>query len=115
VQAPVAQLDRASAFGAEGWEFESLRAHHVLYRSYAEKPLKRRLSEHCPYAAELLLGFLKKSTISRTGNLIYQSRYSGSQFFRLKTERPRLGFVGDAARGIDRVKAIRPTGIGLFG
>src|SRR5579862_7341676 len=26
--APVAQLDRASAFGAEGWEFESLRAHH---------------------------------------------------------------------------------------
>jgi hypothetical protein len=25
--APVAQLDRASAFGAEGWEFESLRAH----------------------------------------------------------------------------------------
>jgi hypothetical protein len=27
--APVAQLDRASAFGAEGWEFESLRAHHL--------------------------------------------------------------------------------------
>ena len=28
--APVAQLDRASAFGAEGWEFESLRAHHFV-------------------------------------------------------------------------------------
>jgi hypothetical protein len=28
-RAPVAQLDRASAFGAEGWEFESLRAHHL--------------------------------------------------------------------------------------
>jgi hypothetical protein len=27
LHAPVAQLDRASAFGAEGWEFESLRAH----------------------------------------------------------------------------------------
>src|SRR5277367_1424060 len=28
MHAPVAQMDRASAFGAEGWEFESLRAHH---------------------------------------------------------------------------------------
>ena len=29
-RAPVAQLDRASAFGAEGWEFESLRAHQIF-------------------------------------------------------------------------------------
>jgi hypothetical protein len=28
--APVAQSDRASAFGAEGWEFESLRAHQIF-------------------------------------------------------------------------------------
>ncbi len=27
-QAPVAQLDRASVFGTEGWGFESLRAYH---------------------------------------------------------------------------------------
>ena len=27
VFAPVAQLDRASVFGTEGWEFEPLRAH----------------------------------------------------------------------------------------
>jgi hypothetical protein len=32
-QAPVAQLDRASAFGAEGWEFESLRAHQIFFAS----------------------------------------------------------------------------------
>ena len=36
--APVAQLDRASAFGAEGWEFESLRAHHLFV-----KPLPNRI------------------------------------------------------------------------
>ena len=30
VGAPVAQLDRASAFEAEGREFESLRARHLL-------------------------------------------------------------------------------------
>ena len=29
VFAPVAQLDRASVFGTEGWEFEPLRAHLV--------------------------------------------------------------------------------------
>ncbi len=28
--APVAQLDRASDYGSEGWEFESLRARHVF-------------------------------------------------------------------------------------
>ena len=28
--APVAQLDRASVFGTEGWEFESLRVHQFL-------------------------------------------------------------------------------------
>src|SRR6185437_9403809 len=27
-RAPVAQLDRASDYGSEGWEFESLRARH---------------------------------------------------------------------------------------
>jgi hypothetical protein len=39
--APVAQMDRASAFGAEGWEFESLRAHHpslVETSNAANKP-----------------------------------------------------------------------------
>ena len=33
--APVAQLDRASAYGAEGWGFDSLQAHkyrHLFYR-----------------------------------------------------------------------------------
>ncbi len=29
--APVAQLDRASDFGSEGWGFESSRAHHINY------------------------------------------------------------------------------------
>ena len=28
--APVAQLDRASDFGSEGWGFESLRARHIF-------------------------------------------------------------------------------------
>ena len=27
--APVAQLDRASDYGSEGWEFDSLRVHHL--------------------------------------------------------------------------------------
>jgi hypothetical protein len=30
-KAPVAQLDRASAFEAEGWGFDSLRAHFFSY------------------------------------------------------------------------------------
>src|ERR1019366_10080492 len=29
--APVAQLDRASVFGTEGWGFKSLRAYHLLF------------------------------------------------------------------------------------
>ncbi len=36
-RAPVAQLDRASAFEAEGREFESLRARHLLlYHSFGD-------------------------------------------------------------------------------
>ena len=31
-QAPVAQLDRASDFGSEGWGFESLRARDLDFR-----------------------------------------------------------------------------------
>src|SRR6185312_4524227 len=31
-RAPVAQLDRASDYGSEGWEFESLRARHDATR-----------------------------------------------------------------------------------
>jgi hypothetical protein len=30
VNGPVAQLDRASDFGSEGWGFDSLRGHHLL-------------------------------------------------------------------------------------
>ena len=33
---PVAQPDRASDFGSEGWGFESLQARHLLPTSYAE-------------------------------------------------------------------------------
>jgi|YelNatPaOPRAMG01_1025707.scaffolds.fasta_scaffold00070_68 hypothetical protein len=29
-KAPVAQLDRASDYGSEGWGFESLRAHIIV-------------------------------------------------------------------------------------
>lgn len=50
-----------------------------------------------------------------TNPAIYQSRQRGSQFLRLETERPRFGFVCDAARGIDRVETIRPTRVGLLG
>ena len=32
--APVAQLDRASDYGSEGWEFESLRARHIFNGLY---------------------------------------------------------------------------------
>jgi hypothetical protein len=32
---PVAQLDRASAFEAEGWGFEPLRAHHLIVNTVA--------------------------------------------------------------------------------
>ena len=31
---PVAQPDRASDFGSEGWGFESLQARHILVSSY---------------------------------------------------------------------------------
>jgi putative endonuclease len=39
--APVAQLDRASAFGAEGWGFKSLQAHLIkMYYVYVLRSLK---------------------------------------------------------------------------
>ena len=38
--APVAQLDRASVFGTEGWGFESLRAYSKL------RPQPERLQDH---------------------------------------------------------------------
>ena len=34
--APVAQLDRASDFGSDGWEFEPLRVHHLPPTNYAD-------------------------------------------------------------------------------
>ena len=33
---PVAQPDRASDFGSEGWGFESLQARHLLQGTYAD-------------------------------------------------------------------------------
>jgi hypothetical protein len=35
--APVAQLDRASDYGSEGWGFESLQAHHLFIKRVADK------------------------------------------------------------------------------
>jgi hypothetical protein len=39
---PVAQLDRASAFEAEGWGFEPLRAHHKIVNTVAVELMSRR-------------------------------------------------------------------------
>src|SRR4051812_23969541 len=41
--APVAQLDRASASGAEGYRFESCRVHHPFSITKTEKAARRRL------------------------------------------------------------------------
>ena len=35
-RAPVAQLDRASVFGTEGWEFKSLRAYQIAAAELSE-------------------------------------------------------------------------------
>ena len=37
--APVAQLDRASDYGSEGWGFKSLRVHHFLAQNRAIFPI----------------------------------------------------------------------------
>jgi hypothetical protein len=45
LRGPVAQLDRASDFGSEGWGFDSLRGRH-LFSSFSELPnesMARRL------------------------------------------------------------------------
>ncbi len=34
IDAPVAQLDRASDYGSGGWGFDSLRAHHIFKDFY---------------------------------------------------------------------------------
>ena len=39
---PVAQLDRASAFGAEGWGFDSLRGRHSTSRFRSSQPYRKQ-------------------------------------------------------------------------
>ncbi len=46
--APVAQLDRASAFEAEGREFESLRARHSIFHLSASHVCQTLSSERLP-------------------------------------------------------------------
>ena len=36
--APVAQLDRVLGYEPRGWEFDSLRAHHLTRHGYCESP-----------------------------------------------------------------------------
>jgi len=43
---PVAQPDRASDFGSEGWGFESLQARHISRFVAVMSPLKNAISEH---------------------------------------------------------------------
>ena len=62
---PVAQPDRASDFGSEGWGFESLQARHLLRATYADfddikkklfatgLPLLRRKPKALSHAAEV--------------------------------------------------------------
>jgi hypothetical protein len=60
--APVAQLDRASAFGAEGWGFDSLRVHFssnlIVLSAYKHYPL---FGEN--YTCNLSDGFSKERKV----------------------------------------------------
>ena len=43
---PVAQLDRASVFGTEGWEFEPLRGRHSISDSLTQVEVLSGVSAH---------------------------------------------------------------------
>src|SRR5690606_38160143 len=49
--APVAQLDRASDYGSEGWEFESLRARHFPRHSSDKNRAPDGVGARGPFAA----------------------------------------------------------------
>ena len=71
VSAPVAQLDRASVFGTEGWGFDSLRAHHLS-----------RYSQHylnCFYFknANFFESFLRELLIPVSNGLINSCKIKG--------------------------------------
>ena len=75
--APVAQLDRASAFGAEGWEFESLRAHQ------SHQILRQKMAQ------DFGCGLTLRSRPQNASSSSLSGGTTGSGFLRgLKTRRP---------------------------
>ena len=44
---PVAQLDRASGYGPEGWGFDSLRVHHLILCGGVAQLVERRTENPC--------------------------------------------------------------------
>lgn len=44
---PLAQLDRASGYGPEGWGFDSLRVHHLILRGGVAQLVERRTENPC--------------------------------------------------------------------
>src|ERR1700686_4566256 len=54
-RAPVAQLDRASDFGSEGWGFKYLRAHHRFHAHFSPRVLCGQPSRKTRCAAFALI------------------------------------------------------------
>ena len=44
---PVAQLDRASGYGPEGWGFDSLRVHHFYFGGEVAQLVEQRTENPC--------------------------------------------------------------------